>query len=129
MFSANYAIRPDMEYTMSAQDERLHVRAWGRDTPQMPQEACHAILGEAKRLGLVRILVELTQKIALSGIAQFQMADRMTALGVTPHHRIALVHHTPGLFEATDLLELAAGNRGLNVKNFRSLEPALAWLG
>ena len=118
-----------MEYTISAENDLLRVRAWGRDTPHMPAPACAEILGEAQRLGVKRILVELTQKIALSGISQFQMVDRMTTQGITPHHRIALVHHTPGLYEASDMLEMAAGNRGLNVKNFRDLDAALAWLG
>ncbi|HEY6965936.1 MAG TPA: hypothetical protein VI229_00580 [Burkholderiales bacterium] len=46
----------------------------------------------------------------------------------TPLHRIAPVHRTPGLYEASDLLETAAVNRSLNVKNFRALPAALAWL-
>jgi hypothetical protein len=117
-----------MEYTMSAEDNMLRVRAWGRDTPQMPPQVCTGILGEARRLGVTRILVELTQKVALSGVGQFNMIDRMPSLGVTPHHRIALVHFTPGLYEASDLLELAAGNRGLNVRNFRDVQSALTWL-
>ena len=95
----------------------------------MPAQVCTAIIGEALRLGVKRILVELTQKVALSGTSQFQMVERMPTLGVTPHHRIALVHHTPGLYEKTDLLETAAGNRGLNIRNFRETDAALAWLG
>jgi hypothetical protein len=117
-----------MEYTISAEDDLLRVRAWGRDTPQMPPHVCSAILGEAQRLGLKRILVELTQKVALSAVSQFEMIDRMPTLGFTPHHRIALVHYTPGLYEASDLVETAAGNRGLNVRNFRDLQAALTWL-
>jgi hypothetical protein len=118
-----------MEYTMSAENDLLRVRACGRETPQMPPQACSAIAGEVQRSGLTRILVELTQKIALSSTSQFQIVDRMPALGITPFHRIALVHYTPGLYEASDLLEVAAGNRGLNLKNFRALDAALAWLG
>jgi len=117
-----------MEYTMYEENAMLRVRAWGRDTPRMPAPACAAILGEARRLGLKRILVELEQKVPLSGTGQYEMIDRMPALGITPQHRIALVHHTPGLYEASDLLETAAVNRGLNVKNFRDLHAALAWL-
>jgi hypothetical protein len=118
-----------MEYTMYEDKDVLRVRAWGRDTPRMPAPACAAILGEVQRLGLKRILVELEQKVPLSGTSQYEMIDRMPALGITPQHRIALVHYTPGLYEASDLLETAAVNRGLNVKNFRDLNAALAWLG
>lgn len=46
----------------------------------------------------------------------------------SPASRIALVHHTPGFFEANDMIDLVAGNRGLNVKNFPDVESALAWL-
>jgi hypothetical protein len=117
-----------MEYTISAKDDLLRVRAWGRETPRMPAPACAAILGEVLRLGLKRILVELEQKIPLSSTSQYEIVDRMPTLGITPQHRIALVHYTPGLYEASDLLETAAVNRGLNVKNFRDLNAALAWL-
>ena len=53
----------------------------------------------------------------------------LPGIGFTPRHRIALVHHTPGLFEANDMIDVVAGNRGLNIRNFRDLESALAWLG
>jgi len=118
-----------MEYTISAADGLLRVRAWARETPQFPLQACTEIIGEMLRAGLTRVLVELQQKVALNSVSQFEMADRMRSLGVGPEHRIALVHLTPGLYEASDMLELAAGNRGLNVKNFRDLPAALAWLG
>lgn len=32
------------------------------------------------------------------------------------------------LAEANDMIDIVAGNRGLNVKNFRDVESALAWL-
>jgi hypothetical protein len=118
-----------MEYTMSEDNGRLHIRAWGRDTPQMPAQICADLLAEIQRLGVTRILVELTQKIALSTVSQFQMIERMAILGITPLHRIALVHHTPGLFEASDMLHVVASNRGLNVRNFRDVDSAVAWLG
>ena len=114
---------------MSERDGMLHVRAWGRETPQMPPNVCLEIMGEALRLGLKRILVELTQKVALSSVSQYHMVNRMPSVGVTPQHRIALVHHTPGLYEASDMIDIVAGNRGLNVRNFRDVDSALAWLG
>ncbi|SRR5258706_3349847 len=118
-----------MEYTIAAEDGLLRARAWGRDTQKPPSEVCAAILAEANRLGLTRILVELTQKVALSGVSQFHLIDRLPSLGATPLHRIALVHHTPGLYEATDMIDIVAGNRGLNVKTFPDVDSALAWLG
>jgi hypothetical protein len=118
-----------MQYTIEPKADLLHAKVWGRDTTQPPFEVCEAILTEAKRLGLKRILVELSQKVPLTGAGQFMMVERLPTLGVTPQHRIALVHHTPGFYEANDMIDLAAGNRGLNVKNFRDVGAALAWLG
>jgi len=57
------------------------------------------------------------------------LVERLPSLGLTPEHRIALVHHTPGFFEANDMIDMVAENRGLNVKNFRDVGAALAWLG
>jgi hypothetical protein len=118
-----------MEYTIAAEGKLLRARVWGRDAQQPPSQVCEAMLAEAKRLGLTRILVELTQKVALSGVNQFHLVERLPAMGLTPQHRIALVHHTPGFYEANDMIDIVAGNRGLNVKNFRDVESALAWLG
>ncbi|MEW6688199.1 MAG: hypothetical protein AB1452_03800 [Pseudomonadota bacterium] len=118
-----------MHYTIEAKADLLHARVWGRDTDEPPFQVCKAILSEALRLRLSRVLVELRQKVPLSAVSQFRVVERLPELGVTAKCRIALVHHTPGLYEASDMLDLAAGNRGLNVKNFRDLDSALAWLG
>jgi len=117
-----------MEYTITADGDLLRASAWDRDTPQPPSDFCAAVLAEANRLGLTRILLELRQKVALSGVSQFHLIDRLPSLGATPQHRIALVHLTPGFFEANDMIDIVAGNRGLNVKNFPDVETALAWL-
>jgi hypothetical protein len=118
-----------MEFTIAAEGGLLRTRVWGREAQQPPTHICDAMLAEAKRLGLTRILVELTQKVALSGVNQFLLIDRLPSIGLTPQHRLALVHHTPGFYEANDMIDIVAGNRGLNVKNFRDVDSALAWLG
>jgi hypothetical protein len=118
-----------MEYTIAEEGSLLRVRVWGREAQQPPTQVCDAMLAESNRTGIKRILVELTQKVALSGVNQFHLIDRLPAIGVTPQHRVALVHHTPGFYEANDMIDIVAGNRGLNVKNFRDVDAALAWLG
>src|SRR5262249_47474612 len=119
-----------MEYTLTPEASILRVRAWGRETRELPPASiCQSILDAAKQHGLTRILIELTHKVALSAVAQFQIVDRLPSLGLTPLHRIALVHHTPGLREASDMIDIASANRGLNVRNFPDIDSALAWLG
>jgi shikimate 5-dehydrogenase len=117
-----------MEYSITAEEGLIRARVWGRTADEPPSHVCKAVLAEANRLGIKRILVELTQKVALSGSSQFHLVVNLTSLGMTPHHRIALVHHTPGLHEANDMVDLAASNRGLNVRSFPSVDSALAWL-
>jgi hypothetical protein len=118
-----------MEHTIVAKDGLLRARIWGRETRQPPFHVCKEIFTEANRLGLTRILLELTQKVPLSSAGQSQLIEGLPSLGMTPLHRIALVHHTPGFFEANSMIELMAENRGLNVKNFASTAEALDWLG
>jgi len=117
-----------MEYNITAEEGLIRARVSGRATDEPPSHICQAVLAESNRLGIKRILVELTQKVALSGSSQFHLVVNLTALGMTPQHRIALVHHTPGLYEANDMVDLAASNRGLNVRSFASVDAALAWL-
>ena len=118
-----------MQFTIEPKADLLHAKVWGRDTNKPPFEVCEAIMTEANRLGLKRILVELNQKVPLTGTGQFMLVERLPALGLTPQHRLALVHHTPGLYEANDMIDIVAENRGMNVKTFRDLSAALAWLG
>ena len=118
-----------MQFTIEPKADLLHAKVWGRDSTQPPFQVCEAIITEARRLGLTRILVELTQKVPLTGVGHFLMVERLPALGITPQHRVALVHHTPGIFEASDMIDIVAENRGLNVRNFRDVNTALAWLG
>ena len=117
-----------MEYSITAEGNLIRARAWNRQTQEAPSHVCAAIFAEAKRLGLTRILVEVTQQDALPGSSQYHLVDRLPSLGATPRHRIALVHHTPGFVEANKMIDLVAGNRGLNVKNFADVDSALAWL-
>jgi len=118
-----------MEYTIAAEGKLLRVRVWGREAQTPPTQVCDAMLAESNRLGVKRILVELTQKVALSGVNQYHLIDRLPSIGVTPQHRVALVHHTQGFYEANDMIETVASNRGLNIRNFRDVDAALAWLG
>jgi hypothetical protein len=118
-----------MEYSITSEGNLLRARAWNRETQEPPSHVCAAILAEANRLGLTRILIELTQKVALPGSSQYHLVDRLPSLGATPRHRIALVHHTPGFVQANNMIDLVASNRGLNVKNFADVDSALAWLG
>jgi hypothetical protein len=117
-----------MEYSIMAEGNLIRARAWNRQTREAPSHVCAAIFAESKRLGLTRIMVEVTQKDALPGSSQYHLVDRLTALGVTPHYRIAVVHHIPGMVQANSMIDLVAGNRGLNVKNFADVDSALAWL-
>lgn len=117
-----------MEYSITSEGNLLRARAWNRETQEPPSHVCAAILAEANRLGLTRILIELTQKVALPGSSQYHLVDRLPSLGATPRHRIALVHHTPGFVQANNMIDLVASNRGLNVKNFADVDSALAWL-
>jgi len=118
-----------MQFLIEPKADLLHAKVWGRETTRPPFQVCEAIMTEANRLGLKRILVELSQKVPLTGTGQFMLVERLPALGLTPSHRLALVHHTPGFFEANDMIDMVAENRGLNVRNFRDLGAALAWLG
>jgi len=118
-----------MEYTITSDGDLLRARAWDRESQQPPSHVCAAILAEANRLGLTRILLELQQKVPLSGVNQFHLIDKLPSLGATTQHRIALVHHTPGFLEANGMIDVVAANRGLNVKNFPDVDSALAWLG
>jgi len=116
----NYTIRPD--------GDLLRAHMWGRETDEPPSHVCGLILDEGRKHGLKLILVELTQERPLSALSQYLLVEKLPQLGLTHEHRIALVHHTPGLFEANGMIDLVAGNRGINVRNFRDLHSATQWL-
>ena len=118
-----------MEFSITTEGQLLKARVWGRASDQPPSHVCKEILQECNRHGIDRVLVELTQQVPLSSVAQFRVVEALPGLGMTYKHRIALVHHTPGFYEANELLGIVAENRGLNVRNFMDVQSALAWLG
>ena len=117
-----------MEYKIDRDEEFLLVRMWGRKTDQPPSEACAAILEESRRLERDRILIELDQENPLSATSQFALVTRLPQIGLTPRHRIALVHSTPEMREANQFINLIAENRGMMVRNVPGREAARDWL-
>ncbi len=116
----NYTVRPD--------GDLLRAHIWGRETDNPPSHICKAILEEGRKHGLKRILVELNQRRPLSVGSQYLLVEKLPALGLTHEHRIALVHNTPGLYKANDMIDLVARNRGINVRNFPDARSATEWL-
>jgi hypothetical protein len=117
-----------MEYSIQADAEFLRVQVSGRDTDRPPSELCAAVLSESEKLDRPRILIELDQKFPLSPTSQHQLITRLPQIGFTVRHRIALVHRTAEARKSNDFFNLVAFNRGVNVRNFPSVEDAHAWL-
>ena len=120
--------KPVINYTIRPDGDLLLAHIWGRETDNPPSHICRVILQECRRHGLKRILVELNQRLPLSDASQYLLVERLPALGLTHEHRIALVHHTSGLYQANDMIDLVAKNRGINVRNFPDVRSATEWL-
>jgi hypothetical protein len=117
-----------MKHTIRPDGDLLRARIWGREKDEPPSDICKLILEQSRKHGVKRILVELTQKRPLSALSQYLLVERLPQLGCTRDHMIALVHHTPGLYEASDMIDLVAQNRGISVRNFRDVRSATRWL-
>ena len=117
-----------MEYSITADEEFLRVQVSGRDTDRPPSDVCAVVLEESKKSGRPRILIELDQKFPLSPTSQHALVTRLPEIGFTHKHRIALVHRTAEARKSNNFINLIAFNRGVNVRNFPSVEDAHAWL-
>jgi hypothetical protein len=117
-----------VEFTIQADGEFLRVRVSGRETNTPPSHLCAAILRESDKLERKRILIELDQKTALSPSSQYALISRLPEIGFTHSHRIAMVHRTDAMQKANEFIDTVAGNRGLQVRNFPSVETAAVWL-
>lgn len=117
-----------MKYSIEADAEFLRVTMSGRQDDEPPSHVCKVILMESARLERPHILIELDQKAPLSILSQHQLVSRLPELGLTPSHRIALVHRKPEIQEANEYINTVASNRSLNVRNFRDTDSAIAWL-
>ena len=117
-----------MEYAITADHEFLRVKLSGRDTDEPPSEVCALVFQESERSGRRRILIELDQRFPLSPTSQHVLVTRLPAIGFSYRHRIALVHKAPEARKANDFINMVATNRGVNVRNFPSLEDAASWL-
>lgn len=121
-------LEPTVNYTIRADSDLLRAQIWGRESDDPPSHICKVILEESRKHGLKRILIELNQKWPLSGVSQYILVEKLPTLGLTYEHRIALVHHTPGLHEAYQMIDLVARNRNINVRTFRDVPSATEWL-
>jgi len=117
-----------MQYTIAVDEEFLRVKVWGREADRPPSEVCAAVLEESRKTGRKRILIELDQKVPLSPTNQYAVVTRLPELGLTAEHRLALVHSTAAMSDANQFINLVARNRGIMVRNFRSVEGAESWL-
>jgi hypothetical protein len=117
-----------LKYSIAADEEFLRVTMSGRKDDEPPSHVCKVVLMESARLQRPRILIELDQQAPLSILSQHQLITRLPELGLTPAHRIALVHRRPDLQQANEYINTVAGNRSLNVRNFPDTESAIAWL-
>ena len=117
-----------MKYWIEADAEFLRVKVSGRDSDEPPSDVCKAIYQHSRSLGLNRILIELDQKRPLSPTSQMMLVTRLPEIGFTPRDRIALVHRTSEMQRDNQLINTIAANRGIMVRNFRSVEDAGAWL-
>jgi len=117
-----------LQYSIDADDEFLRVTLSGRDTDEPPSHVCAAVLAESRARNRKRILIELDQKFPLSPSSQYQLITKLPQIGLTPHHRIALVHRTPAAQKANEFIDVVAANRDLTVRNFPDVASAKAWL-
>jgi hypothetical protein len=117
-----------MQYTINADDEFLRVKVWGREIDRPPSEMCAAVYNESRKHRRTSILIELDQKVPLSPTSQYALVTRLPEIGFGAEHRIALVHSTPAMQEATQFVNLVARNHGVQVRNFAGVQQAKDWL-
>jgi hypothetical protein len=117
-----------MVYSIEADAEFLRVKLSGRNTDKPPSEVCAAVLEESEKRKRRRILIELDQEFPLSATSQHLLVTRLPEIGFTREHRIALVHKAPEAQQANEFINVIAGNRGIGVRNFPTLDQAMAWL-
>ena len=117
-----------MEFTITSDEEFLHVQISGREANVPPHQLCAAVFNASEKQGRRRILLELDQKTPLSSGAQYALISKLPELGFTPQHRIAMVHKRAEMQKANEFIDVVSGNRGLAVRNFPSVEDAKTWL-
>lgn len=117
-----------MQYSIEADREFLRVKMSGRESNTPPSHVCAEVFRESDRLGLTRILLELDQKTPLSPSSQYMLISRLPDIGFTSEHRIAMVHRTSEMQKANEFIDVVAGNRSLQVRNFPDVKSAEAWL-
>ena len=122
------SVSQPVDYAIAADEEFLRVRIWGRESDEPPSHVCAEVFKASRQLGRSRILIELDQKRALSPTSQAMLVSRLPQIGFTCDDRIALVHGTEATRRENDFINVLAFNRGMMVRNFRSVEDAKSWL-
>ena len=116
-----------MHYTFKQAPGLLRAELFGRQTPEETHEFVEALLAEAQRLSLTRVLAWVRNSRPVFKVEHYDIRDkfrRLAARGV----RVALLADSDEVRASHQYLEVLAGQQGAHLRAFRDEARALHWL-
>ena len=116
-----------MHYTFKQAPGLLRAELFGRQTPEETHEFVEALLAEAQKLSLTRVLAWVRNSRPIFKVEQYNITDklrRMAARGL----RVALLADSDEVRASHQYIEVLAGQHGASLRAFRDEARALRWL-
>ena len=116
-----------MHYTFKQAPGLLRAELFGRQTPEETHEFVEALLAEAQKLSLTRVLAWVRNSRPIFKVEHYDISDkfrRLAARGV----RVALLADSDEVRASHQYLEVLAAQQGAQLRAFRDEARALHWL-
>lgn len=116
-----------VHYTFKQAPGLLRAELFGRQSAEETHEFVEALLAEAHKLALTRVLAWVRNSRPIFKVEQYDVTDkfrRVAARGL----RVALLADSDEVRASHQYLEVLAGQQGAQLRAFRDEARALHWL-
>ena len=117
-----------MHFTFQLMQGYLRAELFGRQTVEETLQFVAALVTEAKKGAVGRILIWVRNSRPIFKLEQPKVSEQLRQLAALKHVRVALLADSDEVRASHQYIEVLAGQQGANVRAFREEPRALNWL-
>ena len=116
-----------VHYTFKQAPGLLRAELFGRQTAEETHEFVEALLAEAQKFSLTRVLAWVRNSRPIFKVEQYNITDKLRVIAAR-RLRIALLADSDEVRASHQYIEVLAGQHRANLRAFRDEARALHWL-
>jgi hypothetical protein len=117
-----------VHYTFEQEEGHLRAELFGRKTVEETLEFVAALVAEAQKRALTRVLVWVRNSRPIFKVDPYRLPERFRELAANKAVRVALLADSDEVRASHQYIEVIAAQQGASVRAFRDEARALSWL-